>query len=276
MIRSARPGLVLLALAGALLVAACGASAPPPELPILGSDATCADRAQARPACLAAVEARCSSQRVACESSCQSRTLPGSSEKHPELSGDIQETQCREGCREASRGCEASLLVRCPTTCDAGEASPSPPASVAPGFDRAAAERDVARELDDLHDAAAHADEARYFAHFAPQAIFLGTDATERWDLAAFRAYAHPRFSQGKGWVFHALRRAVSFDGDGDMAWFDEDLRGERLGPARGSGVLVRDHGRWLVAQYNLALTIPNERFDEVRALLDAPKKPSP
>jgi hypothetical protein len=271
---SRRLGAALLGFAGALLLA-CGAGTSPADapLPVLGSDATCADRAQARPVCLQAVETRCASQRSACEASCQSRILPGSSEKHPELSGDLQEGPCRDGCRESSRACVQSLLVRCPTLCGATDPSP---ASIAPPFDRAAAEKDVSRALDDLHDAAAHADEGRYFAHFAPQAVFLGTDATERWDMTAFRAYAHPHFSAGKGWTFHAERRAITFDRDGDLAWFDEDLRGERLGPARGSGVLVHADGRWLVAQYNLALTIPNERFDEVRALLDAPRKPAP
>ena len=72
-------------------------------------------------------------------------------------------------------------------------------ACAAPPFDRAAAERAVTRELDDLHDAAAHSDLARYFGHYAPGATFLGTDATERWDLAAFHAYADPPFAQGKG-----------------------------------------------------------------------------
>lgn len=158
--------------------------------------------------------------------------------------------------------------------CSAPPAPVAPPAP--PPFDRAGAERDVARELDDLHDAAAHADEARLFAHFARGAVFLGTDATERWDMAAFRAYAHPRFARGTGWTFHVERRAVAFDADAGSAWFDEDLRGEKLGPARGSGVLVREGGRWLVAQYNLALTVPNERFGDVRALLDAPPPPDP
>jgi hypothetical protein len=143
-------------------------------------------------------------------------------------------------------------------------------------LDRGAAEREVGRELDDVHDAAAHADEARLFAHFAPGAVFLGTDATERWDMAAFRAYAHPRFAEGKGWTFHVVRRSVAFDADGGSAWFDEDLRGDKLGPARGSGVLLKEGGRWLVAQYNLALTVPNERFGDVRALLDAPPPVDP
>jgi len=140
--------------------------------------------------------------------------------------------------------------------------------------DLVGAGRDVARELDDFHDAAAHADETRLFAHFAQGGVFLGTDATERWDVPAFRAYAHPRFADGKGWVFHVERRAVSFSTDGKTAWFDEDLRGDALGPARGSGVLQKQGGRYLIAQYNLAITVPNERFSSVRAFLDAPPPP--
>src|SRR5580692_4916906 len=74
------------------------------------------------------------------------------------------------------------------------------------------------------HDAAAHADEARYFAHFAPEGVFLGTDASERWDVPAFRAYAHPRFAEGRAWTFHSTARQVAFSADGRIAWFDESL----------------------------------------------------
>jgi len=153
--------------------------------------------------------------------------------------------------------------------CTPSSLSPAPPVA-APPFDRVAAEHEVSAELDDFHDAASRADEARYFAHFAPQAVFLGTDATERWDVAAFRTYAHSRFAQGKGWTYHPLRRAISFAPDGTVAWFDEDLRGDRMGPTRGSGVLVHLEGRWKIAVYDLSITIPNERFDAVRALLGA------
>jgi hypothetical protein len=150
-----------------------------------------------------------------------------------------------------------------------------PPQASPPPIDRDLATREVGRELDDLHDAAAHADEGRYFAHFAPTGIFLGTDATERWDLGAFRAYAHPRFSAGHGWVYHVRRRAVTIADDGLTAFFDEDLLGDKAGPTRGSGVLVLQMTswgrRWLIAQYNLAFTIPNDRVDELHKLLASP-----
>jgi hypothetical protein len=127
---------------------------------------------------------------------------------------------------------------------------------------------DVEHVLDDFHDAAAKADEARYFSHFAHDGVFLGTDAKERWDVAAFRAYAHPHFAKGKAWSFHATSRHVTFSNDGAVVWFDEALATERLGPARGSGVLVREDGAWKIEQYNLTITIPNERFDDVKKAL--------
>lgn len=139
--------------------------------------------------------------------------------------------------------------------------------------DRAA----IAAVLDDWHDAAARADEARYFAHFSADAVFLGTDATERWKLAEFRVFAHPFFAKGKAWTFRAVRRNVDFDEAGRVAWFDEALETQNLGPCRGSGVMLRDAaGVWRIAQYNLTITVPNERFDEVKKLLAGPPAPAP
>jgi hypothetical protein len=136
----------------------------------------------------------------------------------------------------------------------------------------APAKRDTAAEtatigalLDDWHAAAARADEEGYFAPFAADGVFLGTDATERWDKAAFRAYAHPYFAKGKAWTFRAARRAITLDQGGAVAWFDEDLATPNLGPARGSGVLVKRGDRWQIAQYNLAITVPNERLEAVK-----------
>ena len=126
--------------------------------------------------------------------------------------------------------------------------------------DRAA----ITAVLDDFHDAAAHSDEARYFAHFTDDGVFLGTDATERWDVTAFRAYAHPHFEAGRGWVMQATHRDIVVRGD--VAWFDEALDTENMGLCRGSGVLLRvgETNTWKIAQYNLSIPIPNALTDDV------------
>jgi uncharacterized protein (TIGR02246 family) len=138
---------------------------------------------------------------------------------------------------------------------------------------REAKQRQVDAVLDDWHQAAAAADETRYFGHFTPDAVFLGTDATERWTRDEFRKWARPYFAKGKAWTFKATRRQVTFAKDGNIAWFDEDLATVNLGPCRGSGVLVWDGSTWKIAQYNLSVPIPNEAFKEVKKIIEAALK---
>jgi ketosteroid isomerase-like protein len=130
--------------------------------------------------------------------------------------------------------------------------------------------------VDGWHEAAARADEQRYFAHMSDDAVFMGTDASERWDKAAFQIYAHPHFAKGKAWSFRASRRAVMLSHDGSVAWFDEDLVTPNLGPARGSGVLRKQGEDWRIVHYNLTITVPNERFKEVKTLLETPARAAP
>ena len=113
--------------------------------------------------------------------------------------------------------------------------------------------------LDDWHDAAADADETRYFAAMTPEFVFLGTDATERWDVAAFRAFAHPYFAKGKAWTFVPRDRHIVLSPAGDVAWFDEKLDSATYGECRGTGVVRKVGDAWKVAHYNLTIPIPNE-----------------
>ena len=122
--------------------------------------------------------------------------------------------------------------------------------------------------LDALHAAASRADGAAYFALFAPRAVFVGTDAGEHWDIAAFRAYAEPYFSKGQGWTYVPIERHVSLADGGEVAWFEERLQNAKYGETRGSGVLVRDGGRWRIAQYVLSFAVPNEVSPEVVKLI--------
>ena len=140
------------------------------------------------------------------------------------------------------------------------------------GAAAAAAAAAVTRVLDDFHDAAARADEDRYFAHFAPEGVFLGTDGSERWDVSAFRAYAHPHFAQGKGWTYRAAARHVQLAPEGSVAWFDEVLENASYGPCRGTGVLRKVNGQWKIAQYNLTIPIPNDLAKDVVVMIRAPR----
>jgi len=85
----------------------------------------------------------------------------------------------------------------------------------------------VSKVLDTLHDAASKADGARYFGLFADDAVFLGTDATERWTIEAFKAFAKPHFDKGSGWTYTKKERHVDVDAGHGYAWFDELLDNE-------------------------------------------------
>jgi hypothetical protein len=113
--------------------------------------------------------------------------------------------------------------------------------------------------LDALHATAARADGAAWFALFAPDARYVGTDASEHWDLAALHAFADPYFARGQGWTYVPRERHLALGPSGDVAWFEERLDNASYGETRGSGVLVRRDGRWLIAQYVLSFPVPNE-----------------
>jgi ketosteroid isomerase-like protein len=120
--------------------------------------------------------------------------------------------------------------------------------------------------LDDFHAAASAADEERYFVCMAPDVVYLGTDAGERWVGEEFRAFVHPYFSQGKGWTYLPSDRSVSISEDGRTAWFDERLHNKTYGECRGTGVLQLSDDEWKIEQYNLMIPIPNELAREVVA----------
>ncbi len=120
----------------------------------------------------------------------------------------------------------------------------------------------IRQTLDDFHQAAAAADEARYFSHLAPDGVFLGTDPGERWTTPEFRAYAHPHFAAGKGWTYVPRVRHVTVQGD--LAWFDEIVDNAKYGACRGTGVLKRSAGEWKIALYSLTFLVPNGLAEKV------------
>lgn len=116
----------------------------------------------------------------------------------------------------------------------------------------------VGAVLDRLHRAAAAADGESYFALFADDGVFLGTDVTERWTVAELHAFAEPYFSTGRGWSYTPRERHVALAADGRTAWFDEILDNDAYGTCRGTGVLVLTDAGWRIVQYHLTIPIPN------------------
>ncbi len=121
--------------------------------------------------------------------------------------------------------------------------------------------------LNDWHKAAADADLKNYFNKFTEDAIYLGTDANERWTKAEFYKFCKPYFDKGKAWNFKPSKRTVYFSEDYKTAWFDEILD-TWMGDCRGSGVLVFQNSEWKIKHYNLAVAVPNDVIKDYIKLL--------
>ena len=112
-----------------------------------------------------------------------------------------------------------------------------------------------------------------YFNLYTDNAVFLGTDITERWTIEAFKAYAQARFDQGTGWTYTPQSRHLYFSPDKKTAWFDEILHNERFGECRGTGVLVKIDDQWKIAQYHLTVPIPNALLFRVADMIREEKQ---
>jgi hypothetical protein len=117
--------------------------------------------------------------------------------------------------------------------------------------------------LDSWHKAAANAEFDNYFSFMTSNSVFIGTDATENWQLDAFKAFSKPYFDKGKAWDFTSLQRNIYFDKSQNTAWFDE-LLDTQMKICRGSGVLIKEGMNWKIAHYVLSMTVPNDSLDEV------------
>jgi hypothetical protein len=133
----------------------------------------------------------------------------------------------------------------------------------------------IGEVLDQLHTAASKADGKAYFDLFAPDAVFIGTDASERWTMDQFRGYALPLFAQGKGWTYKPRLRHVTIARVpcSCVAWFDEILDSASYGASRGTGMLSLTPFGWKIEQYALTFPIPNDLAKEMTARIKAFEK---
>ena len=118
--------------------------------------------------------------------------------------------------------------------------------------------------IDGLHQDAHEGNFHTYFDRYPPDAVFLGTDKSERWTIDQFKVYAEPAFEDGHGWTYSVKER--NWEGEGSTRWFDEVLLNEKLGHCRGTGVVELIDGEWKIAHYALTMLVPNEIAAEVGA----------
>lgn len=112
--------------------------------------------------------------------------------------------------------------------------------------------------LNSFHQAAAEANYEQYMGLLADDAIYLGTDSSERWTKAEFSAFVKPYFSRGKGWLYHPVERHITKTTANNVVFFDEILENKNYGRCRGSGVLIHTEQGWKILQYNLSIPVPN------------------
>lgn len=199
---------------------------------------------------------------------------PGASE--PAEGAGRSDAPSAEGAAEAAPGAGAEGAEGAADTPDADGAAEGAAAGGAEtgdgesdGFDPDRPNDTALREeadnvLDDWHLAASEVDQDRYLGHLAPDVVFMGTDRTERWDLAAFRGYVEEHFGQGRGWTYVPSDRYVHLGPSGDVAWFDERLTSNSYGDLRGTGALRWDGETWRIVHYSMTFTVPNDIAREV------------
>lgn len=119
--------------------------------------------------------------------------------------------------------------------------------------------------LDNWHKAAAEANADQFFGSMTEDCIYLGTDATEKWKRDELRSWAASAFERETAWDFTPYEREV-YSESNDLAWFDEKLD-TWMGECRGSGVVKRTPDGWKLKQYNLAVTISNDKIKDFMAI---------
>ncbi|WP_299791590.1 nuclear transport factor 2 family protein [uncultured Shewanella sp.] len=128
-------------------------------------------------------------------------------------------------------------------------------------------EKQAEAVLNSLHQSAADANWDTYFSLYLPDAVFIGTDVNEHWNMAEFQRYARPT----DGWTYSLKTRTLVRHGN--VIVFDELLDSRSYGVSRGTGTLLLTATGWKVAQYHLSFPIPNELAKEITAKIKSEER---
>lgn len=122
--------------------------------------------------------------------------------------------------------------------------------------------------IDKWHKAATEADFATYFDLMDAEAYFIGTDASEKWNIDEFKSFCEPIFAKGSAWEFIKMKREIFIDKGGEIAWFDEQLD-TWMGVCMSSGVVVKTLKGWKIKHYQLSIAVPNDIVNDFVQLVN-------
>ena len=122
--------------------------------------------------------------------------------------------------------------------------------------------------LDNWHQAAAVSDAVVFFGSMAQDAIYIGTDKTERWLRDEMKEWAAEYFQRESAWDFKPFDRNIYVSEDGELAWGEEKLD-TWMGVCMGSGVLAKTGEGWKIKHYHLSVTIDNDKLQDFLKLVE-------
>ena len=121
--------------------------------------------------------------------------------------------------------------------------------------------------INEWHHAAAIADEKSFFGFMTKEAVYIGTDTSERWQRDELAEWSKKYFDRSSAWAFTPISRNITFGPAKNIAWFDE-LLDTWMGVCRSTGIVELVDDKWKLVHYQLALTLPNDKMADFRKLI--------
>jgi hypothetical protein len=122
--------------------------------------------------------------------------------------------------------------------------------------------------INEWHSAASKADGDTFFGSMTADAIYIGTEAGERWLRDELKEWSKQYFERESAWNFKPSNREIYFSDNEDYAWFEERLD-TQMGVCHGSGVLEMTNEGWKFKHYHLSVTVPNDKIDAFIKLVE-------
>ncbi len=121
--------------------------------------------------------------------------------------------------------------------------------------------------INEWHHAAAIADRKSFFGFMTKDAVYIGTDTSERWQRDEMEDWSSQYFERSSAWTFTPISRNITFGPVKNIAWFDE-LLDTPMGVCRSTGIVECIDDKWKLVHYQLSLTLPNGKLDDFKKLI--------